>query len=139
LPNEKLELYKKRMTEVPGAFDFPNLGVFDVLNDLQVDKNVKGDILEIGCFTWAGARSSLASCWETGNSSSTPASRSRFQTPTDPDFLAHTVDWYEPYTQEVFEQNYVQFHSELPEIYAHSSLELPGGPLRQEPSNSHKP
>jgi hypothetical protein len=124
LPNEKLGQYKKRMTEVPGAFDFPNLGVFEVLNDLQVEKNIEGDMLEIGCYL---GRSSIVLGYllEDGEELHVCEPFPK-PDPDDPDFLAHTIDWYEPYTQELFEQHYLTFHTQLPHIYANASLELPG-------------
>jgi len=124
LPNKKLEQYKKRMTEVPGGFEFTSLGVIDVLNDLQVATDVGGDILEIGCYL---GRSSIALGYLLEDGEELHVCEP-FPTPDpdDPDFLAHTIDWYEPYNQKMFEQNYLKFHTQLPHIYAHTSLELPG-------------
>jgi hypothetical protein len=47
-------------------------------------------------------------------------------TPDDPNFLSHTIDWYDTYDQRILEEHYLRFHDQLPEIYAHSSLDLAG-------------
>ena len=122
--NSDLEAYVARMGDIHGAFDHPDPYVIEAISADQSERGVAGDLLEIGSYQ---GRSAIVLGYLLREGETLHVCDS-FPAPNaeDPDFLAHTIDWYETYSQTIFEQNYLGFHPELPVIYPHGSLELPG-------------
>ena len=122
--NSDLETYVAKMGDIYGAFHHPDPYVFEAISANQSERGVAGDLLEIGSYQ---GRSAIVLGYLLGEGETLHVCDS-FPVPNaeDPDFLAHTIDWYEPYSQTIFEENYLRFHEELPTIYPHTSLELAG-------------
>ena len=118
------DAYIPRMREIHGGFHHPDPYVFKATCESQVENGATGDILQIGAYL---GRSSIALGYLLGENETLHVCEP-FPDPSadHPDFLPETVDWYDTYTREIFEENYLRFHDELPEIYAHTSFELPG-------------
>jgi hypothetical protein len=113
----------ERMGEIQGALLEPDTYVFQAISQTQADSGITGDILEIGSYLGQSAiflgyllqdDEALHIC----DSFPEPSA-------VDPDFLPHTLDWYNTYSQQIFEDTYLRFHAELPEIHAISSMDLP--------------
>ena len=122
--NSDLETYVAKMGDIHGAFHHPDPYVFEAISADQSERGVVGDVLEIGSYQ---GRSAIVLGYLLGKGETLHACDS-FRAPNaeDPDFLARTIDWYETYSQTIFEENYLRFHEELPAIYPHTSLELAG-------------
>ncbi len=118
-----LDAYIPRMNEIHGGFHHPDPYVFAAICSAQTESGIGGDILEIGSYL---GRSTIVLGYLIGENETLHACEPfPNPDPDHPDFLPETVDWYHTYTQEIFEENYLRFHDELPEIYAFSSMELP--------------
>ncbi|MCZ6456007.1 MAG: class I SAM-dependent methyltransferase [Actinobacteria bacterium] len=122
--SDGLDAYIPRMGDIHGAFHNVDAYVFEAISESQVESGATGDILEIGAYL---GRSAIVLGYLLGENETLHICEP-FPNPSaaHPDFLPETIDWYETYTQEIFEENYLRFHDELPEIYAHTSFELPG-------------
>ena len=119
-----LDAYIPRMNEIHGGFHHPDPYVFAAICSAQTESGISGDILEIGSYL---GRSTIVLGYLIGEDETLHVCEPfPNPDPDDPDFLPQTVDWYQTYNQEIFEENYLRFHDELPEIYAFSSTELPG-------------
>ena len=118
-----LDAYIPKMGEIHGGFHHPDPYVFQAICEAQAESGTTGDILEIG--TYLG-QSAIVLGYLLGEGETLHVCEP-FPDPSadDPDFLPQTIEWYHPYTQEIFEENYLRFHDQLPEIYAHTSMELP--------------
>jgi Methyltransferase domain len=122
--NSGLDAYIPRMSEIHGGFHHPDPQVFRAICEAQTEHGITGDILEIG--SYLGRSAIVLGFLIDGEERLHICEPFPNPTAVNPDFLPHTVGWYHPYTQELFEENYLRFHEDLPEIYAYSSLDLPG-------------
>ena len=116
--------YRSEMGNIHGAFHDQDAKLFEVLSDIQHQKGITGDVLEIGVYQGQSAillgflleeDEHLHVC-------------DRFDPPSDDDedFLKGTFAYYQPYGVERFESTYGQYHDELPTVHACSSLDLHG-------------
>jgi hypothetical protein len=122
--SDLIAAYRATMREIHGDLHEQDAHLLQILSDLQHEKGVVGDILEIGVYRGQTAillgllldeSESLHVC-------------DRFDPPSadDPDFLEGTLDYYRPYSRDRFEETYGRFHDDLPRIYEGSSDALHG-------------
>jgi Methyltransferase domain len=120
--HESLEANLGRLNEIQGDLFDPDTHVFRIVTEAQTERGVTGDILEIGTYLGHSAIF-LGYLLEEGE---TLHVCDPFPEPSadDPNFLPHTLAWYDTYSQKTFEDNYRRFHSDPPIVHAHSSVEL---------------
>lgn len=114
--------YRKHMGYIHGSLGQQDTYVFEVFDELQGLGNVNGDLLEIGVYQ---GQSAILLGFLRRNEERLHVS-DPFVGPSahDPDFLKGSVAYYQSYSRELFETNYLRFHDDLPCIHVCSSLDL---------------
>ncbi|UVS78686.1 class I SAM-dependent methyltransferase [Actinokineospora sp. UTMC 2448] len=109
--------------DVPGWFFPADALLFRAVDELQGERGITGDLLEIGVYQ--GKSAILIGCF--------PRAGERFAVCDvfgDLDALSaenrdESTTYYPGYERAAFERNYLRFHAELPDVHAVASARLP--------------
>ena len=119
-----IDHYLAHLDDVPGALNAQNMRAMQAVSEEQVAAGITGNLLEIGSYL---GRSAVALGYLVQEGEEFHVCEP-FPEPdgSDPNFLPHTIDWYDTYTQASLEANFRKFHDWLPTIHAVESTEIVG-------------
>jgi Methyltransferase domain len=117
-----LEDYLAARSELPGWFDWIDIVLFQLFDQVQQEAALRGDLLEIGVyqgksailleyFVREGERLVVCDLFESAASSATNAEENQH--------------YYSDLSRQAFERIFLRFHERLPDVFQCSSTELP--------------